>query len=48
MLLSTLRGYITAMGGSLDLVVRFPDRPAVSLSALSASRNYNKETTGRA
>jgi DNA-binding XRE family transcriptional regulator len=48
MLLSTLRGYITAMGGSLDLVVRFPDRPAVSLSALSASRNDNKETTGRA
>lgn len=30
MLLSTLRSYITAMGGSLDLVVRFPDRPAVS------------------
>jgi transcriptional regulator with XRE-family HTH domain len=34
MLLSTLRSYIAAMGGSLDLIVRFPDRPAVSLSAL--------------
>ena len=34
MLLSTLRSYVTAMGGSLDLIVRFPDRPAVSLSAL--------------
>jgi hypothetical protein len=32
MLLSTLRSYVAAMGGSLDLVVRFPDRPAVSLS----------------
>jgi transcriptional regulator with XRE-family HTH domain len=34
MLLSTLRSYVDAMGGSLDLVVRFPNRPAVLLSAL--------------
>jgi transcriptional regulator with XRE-family HTH domain len=34
MLLSTLRSYVSAMGGSLDLIVRFPDRPAVALSAL--------------
>lgn len=34
MLLSTLRSYVTAMGGSLDLIVRFPDRPAVALSTL--------------
>jgi DNA-binding XRE family transcriptional regulator len=34
MLLSTLRDYVTSMGGSLDLIVHFPDRPAVSLSAL--------------
>ena len=34
LLLSTLRSYVSAMGGSLDLVVRFPDRPPVSLSAL--------------
>jgi len=42
MLLSTLRSYITAMGGSLDLIVRFPDRPAVALSAL-----FGKEEEGR-
>lgn len=34
MLLSTLRSYVAAMGGSLDLVIRFPDRPAVTLSNL--------------
>jgi len=34
MLLSTLRGYVAAMGGSLDLIVRFPDRPPVSLATL--------------
>ena len=27
MLLSTLRSYVQAMGGELDLVARFPDRP---------------------
>ncbi|AUB83516.1 helix-turn-helix domain-containing protein [Candidatus Thiodictyon syntrophicum] len=34
MLLSTLRSYVDAMGGSLELLVRFPDRPTVSLSEL--------------
>lgn len=34
LLLSTLKAYITAMGGSLDLVVRFPDRPSVIVSGL--------------
>lgn len=33
-LLSTLRTYVDAMGGSLELVVRFPDRAPVSLSSL--------------
>ena len=42
MLLSTLRSYVTAMGGSLDLIVRFPDRPAVALSAL-----FGKEEDGK-
>jgi transcriptional regulator with XRE-family HTH domain len=32
-LLSTLRTYVAAMGGSLDLVVRFADRPPVVLSS---------------
>ena len=34
MLVSTLRSYVNAMGGSLDMIVRFPDRPAISLSTL--------------
>jgi len=32
MLLSTLRGYVEAMGGSLNLVVEFPDREPVVLA----------------
>jgi len=35
LLLSTLRSYVKAMGGSLELVARFPDRPAVTLSGLA-------------
>ncbi|MCL2524029.1 MAG: helix-turn-helix domain-containing protein [Betaproteobacteria bacterium] len=35
MLLSTLRRYVEGMGGQLDLVVRFPDRPPVSLKHLA-------------
>ena len=34
LLLSTLRGYIEAMGGDLSLLVRFPDRPPVELKTL--------------
>ncbi len=34
MLLSTLRRYVEAMGGSLDVVVKFPDRPSVVLEHL--------------
>lgn len=50
MLVSTLRSYVAAMGGSLELVVRFPDRPPVSLPTLfgkedkSANRGRNKST----
>ncbi|MCL1860904.1 MAG: helix-turn-helix domain-containing protein [Proteobacteria bacterium] len=35
MLLSTLRRYVEGMGGQLDLVVRFPDRPPMSLKHFS-------------
>ena len=35
LLLSTLRGYVTAMGGSLQLVARFPDRPPVALAGIA-------------
>ena len=36
LLLSTLRGYVAAMGGKLSLVVEFPDRPPVALTGLAA------------
>ena len=35
LLLSTLRGYVEAMGGRLRLVADFPDRPPVVLSGLA-------------
>ena len=35
LLLSTLRRAIEAMGGSLSLVARFPDRPPVELSGIA-------------
>lgn len=34
MLLSTLRSYVEAMGGHLDIVVQFPDREPVVLQGL--------------
>ena len=34
LLLSTLRKAIEAMGGSLSLIARFPDRPPVELSGI--------------
>ncbi len=39
LLLSTLRSYVSAMGGTLELVARFPDRPAVVLSGLTGLSN---------
>ncbi len=35
LLISTLRRYVEAMGGALELIARFPDRPAVLLSGLA-------------
>lgn len=35
MYLSTLRGYVEAMGGRLDLVVSLPDQPPVRLTGLA-------------
>jgi transcriptional regulator with XRE-family HTH domain len=34
--LSTLRNFIEAMGGSLEIVARFPDRPPVKITRLEA------------
>lgn len=43
LLLSTLRSYVNAMGGSLELVARFPDRPAVTLSGLAGLSKEDKK-----
>jgi DNA-binding XRE family transcriptional regulator len=45
MYLSTLRGFVEAMGGELELVARFPNRPPVRLEELGTSgapRRRNK------
>lgn len=36
LLISTLSGYVEAMGGSLRLVAEFPDRPPVTLTGIGA------------
>ena len=33
-MLSTLRGYLAAMGGELNLIVEFKDRPPVKIMEL--------------
>ena len=43
LLLSTLDHYVGAMGGRLELVAHFPDRPPVALSGLTGLSNENKE-----
>lgn len=35
LLLSTLRKTVEAMGGSLSLIARFPDRPPVELAGIA-------------
>jgi transcriptional regulator with XRE-family HTH domain len=46
MLLSTLRGYVEAMGGELDLLAKFPDRPPVRLKTLAAVLAPKKPDAG--
>jgi hypothetical protein len=41
LLLSTLRGYIEAMGGRLELLARFPDRPTIKLTGLADIEDGN-------
>jgi hypothetical protein len=36
LLISTLRGYVEAMGGKLSLVAEFPDQEPVILAGLAA------------
>jgi Helix-turn-helix. len=38
MLLSTLRRYVEAMGGKLELVAEFPDRPRMVIDQLTTAR----------
>ncbi len=38
MLLSTLRRYVEAMGGKLELVAKFPDRPRMIIDQLTMTR----------
>jgi hypothetical protein len=47
MLLSTLRGYVEAMGGELDLLVRFPDRPPVRLKTLATVPPQRELSAGK-
>lgn len=41
-LISTLREYLSALGGELDLVARLPGRPPVRLTGLTAPSPYLK------
>ncbi len=36
LLLSTLRSYVGAMGGTLNIVAEFPDRPPIALTGIAA------------
>jgi DNA-binding XRE family transcriptional regulator len=50
MLLSTLRHYVESMGGTLELVAQFPNRPPVVIDHLGvekSSRHLNSSRTGR-
>jgi transcriptional regulator with XRE-family HTH domain len=44
LLISTLRSYIEAMGGHLELVAEFPNRPPVVLSGIASAE---LESVGR-
>jgi hypothetical protein len=45
LLLSTLRGYVRAMGGNLSLVVEFADRKPVLLSGIGFSAEEESQAT---
>ena len=44
MLLSTLRRYVEAMGGKLELVAQFPDRPPMVINHLMPTTARSKAT----
>ena len=41
LLLSTLQKHVAAMGGELQLIVQFPDRPPVRLSGLTTALTHS-------
>jgi DNA-binding XRE family transcriptional regulator len=47
MMLSTMRSYVEAMGGSLELVARFPKRGAVIIKSIEDVSPAPKQTTKR-
>src|SRR5205085_5449274 len=48
LLISTLRGYVQAIGGRLSLVAEFPDRQPIVLSGIAESANpANYHAVGR-
>ena len=42
MLLSTMRHYVGSMGGKLELVAKFPDRPSVVIDHIGGDVTLNK------
>ena len=44
MLLSTLRRYIEAMGGKLELVAKFPNRPPLMIDHLAGETSSRRHT----
>jgi DNA-binding XRE family transcriptional regulator len=42
MLLSTMRHYVESMGGKLELVAKFPDRPPVVIDHIGGDMTLNK------
>ena len=47
MLLSTMRHYVESMGGKLELVAKFPDRPPVVIDHLSGDVALNKRASAK-
>jgi transcriptional regulator with XRE-family HTH domain len=46
LMLSTLRGYIEAAGGSLEIVARFPDAPPVRIDHMRDLGKSARDTAG--
>ena len=47
MLLSTLRRYVEGMGGKLELVAQFPNRPPVVIDRLAKEKQGKPARTGQ-